>query len=363
MVSVTNRGSQPVWQLSAVMDSANPWFDHREFYFGKIDPGQTRSWSQRVQLHDGYAGELAPVELTFRTPDEDKVLKVEHLVRSEPRPLPRFAYSLVLHDDGTGDSEGNGDGVAEAGEVIDLEIIVKNIGEGDSAEAFARVKNKSGRALDLSKGGIAVGEPRTADGQPCVADSDGCKRVLKPGESFSGRVTFELRDPPDEGAVTAPGTWDLELQVGDNARYDYTTIQRGGFYDYYDLSESLHLAQGQPLDGAQRLPPVIEVTRAPGLEVDGPDTVVSGVVRDDEGIRDVMIFQGEEKVFYRGGDGETTVMPFAVDPRLEPGTNLVYVLARDERGLVATLPIDVWYRPPVATASGSAPPSDGTLTE
>ena len=29
--------------------------------------------------------------------------------------------------------------------------------------------------------------------------------------------------------------------------------------------------------------------------------IISGVVRDDRGVRDVVIFHGEEKVFFRGG--------------------------------------------------------------
>ena len=77
---------------------------------------------------------------------------------------------------------------------------------------------------------------------------------------------------------------------------------------------------------------------------------MSGVVTDDVGVRDVMVFHGEEKVFYRGGEEGTVSIPFTAEPELTPGSNMVYVLARDHRGLSATWSRHTWLEEAESTA-------------
>ena len=59
------------------------------------------------------------------------------------------------------------------------------------------------------------------------------------------------------------------------------------------------------------------------------------------GVRDVVVFQGKDKVFYRGGDADP-VVPFSVEPTLSAGENLFAIIARDDQGLTATRSISVW---------------------
>jgi carboxyl-terminal processing protease len=346
---VRNTGTEPIYQLSATSESDNAWFEHREFYFGRLNPGETRRSPLRVVLHDGYGAEVAPVKLTFRDPDHTDIFKATELLRTEAAELPRFEYTVTLHDDGSGSSKGNKNGIPEVGETIDLEIAITNAGKGASGEGFARVKNRSGRALDLSNGGIQLGDPKDKDGKACEPDSDGCERHLAAGQTYKGRVSFELRAPPEDGK------WKLDLQVGDNARYDYASIQRGGFYDYFQLNETLEMSPGQPLEGRVRTAPAIQVSRRPETSVGAPGVVISGAITDDAGIRDVMVFHGEEKIFYRGGEVGLTTLPFTVEPTLAPGTNLIYLLARDFQGLTASYAIQSWYEAPGTIADVTPP--------
>ena len=48
-------------------------------------------------------------------------------------------------DDGTGESVGDGDGLPESGETIEMRVPVENVGQGSAAGGFVRAKNKSGR--------------------------------------------------------------------------------------------------------------------------------------------------------------------------------------------------------------------------
>jgi len=346
---VTNLGTEPVFQLSAVSTSDNPYLDHREFYFGRLAPGETRRVAARVKLQDGYPTELAAAKIQLRTPDDDDLADVQALVHTQGRPLPAFSYEVALRDDGSGDSKGNGNGIPEVGETIDLQVTVHNIGEGPSGEAFARLRNRAGRSLDLMSGNLDVGEPRDAQGLPCKAGADGCHRVLQPGESWTGALSFALREAPTDGH------WDADLQVGDSGAYDFASIQRGGFFDYFQLEESLELQAGEVFKGALRQPPRIAVTRGPGQESADTTVVVSGLVTDDQGLRDVMIFHGSDKVFYRGGGQGETSLPFSVERPLQPGSNLIVILARDAQGLTATRAVDTWYQAPAAQPQASTP--------
>ena len=336
-LEVTNTGPVPIYQLSAVTASDNPSVDTREFYFGRIDPGETRRYEQKVVLPQGYGDEVTPITITFRDPASPSLWVATELIQTRGKPLPRFAYQLRLVDDGSGESMGDGDGLPEVGEVVEIELTVWNEGEGPSGEAFARLKNRSGRAVDLKNGIIELGMPRTAAGEACEPDTEGCTRTLAPGEEQVARFTFEIREEAEDGA------WDLELLLGDNRAYDYTTISRGGFFDYFQLNEKIALQPDATMETLTRHAPVIEVTRQPLSHADEAQMVISGIVRDDRGVRDVMIFHNEDKVFFRGGSEGGAELPYTVERELLPGLNHLYILARDYQGLSATYAVSSWF--------------------
>ncbi len=335
-IEVTNIGESPVYQVSAITDSENPFLSRREYFFGYIEPGQTRRYVQRIYPHEGLSSTMSPVTLKFRGAGGMEIEKQTGLVKSLSKGLPAFAYSVRLFDDGSGNSKGDGDGLPEVGEVIDLELTVHNTGEGSASGGFARIKNRSGRTLDLQAGSFQLGTVLPKDGEPCDPDNTVCERDLAAGTSDTGRLTFELRELPEAGF------WDLDVQVGDNESFDFSAIQMGGFYDYFQSTEHLVLRPDTPLEERQRNPPAIEISRSAPLESRESDLVLSGVVRDSRGLRDVMVFQDEDKIFYRGGEDGARTMPFSVEPQLEDGLNRVFILVRDDEGLTATRSVEVW---------------------
>lgn len=342
-VAVTNDGTTDLWRVSAVTESDNPWLDEMEFYFGHIPAGETRTAKRRVSLPHGHFDEHSEVRLTLRDPEDDQLAQIVRTFETRGIDLPGFAYRFTLIDDGSEGTRGDGDGLPELGEVVALEVEVQNTGAGVSRDSHARVKNKSGRPLDLEQGNIALGVPRDPSGTPCDVDrDDNCRPTLAAGASHTGRLVFELRDVPEDGA------WALELTVGDNERFDRGTVFRGGFYQYFQLKEELVLEPGKPVDGSWRRPPTIELSRTPALV--SSDAVVSGMVRDDRGVQDVVIFHGEQKVFYRGGEHDP-IVPFTVEPELLKGSNLVAVIARDEQGLVSTRSLSIWNPDPTALSA------------
>lgn len=339
-MTVTNNGTEPIYRLSGVTESENPWLDQAEFYFGLIPPGESRTFRQRVALHEGYPSSESKV--VIRLQDEARNILSEQVarVRAQGRSMPSLGYSIALYDGRDGRGEGNGDGRPEQGEKIELEVTVTNRGEGRTADAFVRLKNRSGRNLDLTEGGFSIGTWLDRSGEPCEELSAGCKPVLEAGESFTGVISFDLSSLPESGE------WDADLWLGDNRAYDYSVIQKGGFYDFFQQEQKLTLRPAEVWQDLDRTAPMIEVSKRPALVSEDGFVVISGLAHAAGGTKDLFVYHGEDKIFYDGGDGETEVKPFTVERRLEPGPHSFYILVRDQHGLTATESVHVWAESP-----------------
>ncbi len=333
---VKNTGDRPVYQLMAVSESSFEWLDGDEFFYGRLDPGETADWPANVQMIDGYRDEVGEVSFHFKDVSGGEVMLSEHLVRTVGQPLPAFEWEFELLDGGVEGSTGDQDGLAEPGEVVALHLTVTNVGSGPSSATFAKVRNRSGADLDLKVGTLELG-------------------VIQPGESTTGDFLFQIRGASPER--------ELSFELGDQERYDYAAVWRGGFYGYFSQSEDLVIPVGRPLNSERREPPSIEVTRMPGLVSEGPQVVISGAARDDSAVRDLIVYhrstEDEGKVFYQGGDTGVTALPFTVDAELDPGWNVFVVLVRDQQGLTAIRSINVWFDPDGKVAANAADPPLG----
>jgi hypothetical protein len=308
-----------------------------------------------------------------------------HPVEVAGTEVPRFGYRLALHDDGSGQSKGDGDGVPEVGEVLDIAIEVTNLSGVAAVNASARLRSKAGPAFDLRSGAVDLGE-------------------LGAGQVGTGRFTLGLRAAPPEGEHS------LELLVGDGDFYDYGAVLRAGFYEYPSTEERIRLPVREPgaardaaLEAAlgdlqvPRQPPQLEVTRRPAGLVGEPWVVISGAVSDDGAVKDVLVYHswqedpirradlkacspgqppvetpaagdcegmgppGEKKVFYRGGAPGVASVPFTVEQQLREGPNTFVFLAHDDRGLSLARSVTVTYRPATAVSAtapaAAAPPA------
>ena len=105
---------------------------------------------------------------------------------------PQFSYSFSLVDDGSGESKGNGDGIPQKGEVIEVAVKLKNIGKGSAVKPFVSLKNKARRYLNLEKGNLEIGTWKTLDGVECTAESADCYNQLAPQEEVEGSLRFSV---------------------------------------------------------------------------------------------------------------------------------------------------------------------------
>lgn len=315
-VTVTNSGDEDVHQVLAVAKSELGFMDGEEFYFGRLAAGESRTWERTLRGVDGQTERVSEVAFQIQDAQGASLGETSERLRVAGTKLPAFAFEVRTRDSGEG-CEGNGDGKADRGETVCLDVTVRNVGEGDSPEVFARLRNRAGRDLDLEVGAVEFG-------------------AVASGGEASGTFRFKLRGEKS--------TLPVELTIGDNQRYDFNGVMRGGFYDYFVQTREFDVVVGEASEFAVS-PPKIEVTREPDTVVGRSQAVLSGVVEDDQGLEDVIVFHGEDKVFYQGGGSSIRSVPFTVDLQLEEGENLLVILSRDSDGLTDIQSLNVFFDP------------------
>src|SRR5690606_34046392 len=138
-----------------------------------------------------------------------------------------YAHQLVDH--------GNGDGLVQRGEPVQLRVTIKNIGKGVAAEPTALLRNASGDGLLLKKarfelGKLAPGESRTVDFTfdvtPALKEDEAGGEMTGYDAALHERVGGKLRYPvrgPAAGPVAASG----HVKVVGNA----TAVREGAAAD------------------------------------------------------------------------------------------------------------------------------------
>jgi carboxyl-terminal processing protease len=389
-VSVKNKGQSPVYQLRAITKSDGPYFDEKELVFGKIMPGETKTATVPLGFCDiegRKAGSTEPLPLdakrVCKVPlDADTradVVKVRFFAEgSEPpqeselrttitaQPQPIFAYTYQIVDN----RPGNGDGQIARGEGATVYMTVKNVGKGKSFESQANLRNLTGDGLLLHNGRFDVSN-------------------LKPGDSRTVAFTFDVLDELQENFVNFElSVTDRDLRVGSSEKVKlpltksplslvkaqgmvsltsaagvrgqplgaapvvaelekgavldrlatfgpYTKVSLGD--DRFGFVETKSLRDGAA--GAVKValkpllshsPPLLEVTPAK-LATRDAKVHIEGQANDTDRVLDAFIFVGARKVFYQSNRKaeDQTKLKFSLDTELQPGVNIITVVARE----------------------------------
>lgn len=185
----TNTGDAPFYRAKALSTSDNGILDAREFIFGKVDPGASRTWSVDIKVpqdmptrHDVVTMAISDAKMAFG--DQGVPVKITGQTR------PHFAFSYEIEDP-------SNDGVFQPGEEIKLKVHVENTGERDSAETLVYLKNFSRDAIYLKRGRTKI------------------EKIPAKGHAET-EFTFEVKKAPEGGAV------ELEVDVYDATFREFT---------------------------------------------------------------------------------------------------------------------------------------------
>lgn len=369
--TVKNVGTTTAYRVRTVLKSDDSLFDENEMVFGKLEPGQSKSYelSVRIPKHMATRTDLIRTELSAQGPIEAEPGKLAVDIAGRARPL--FAYNYQTIDDGEGSNQ---DGRVQPGEKLRMLVKVKNIGAGAALRPQAIIRNGPGQnGVLISKGRfehkeLAPGEEWPVSftyelgpefqGKEYTLELSVVDRVL--GESVGDKIkvkvanegratepasgtatvaksTAALREAPMEGALVvgrAPKGAGFQV-TGRLGAYTRVTLEEGhpAFVSTADLQPG-----GPPkptYEPVWQVTPPVLTAMAP-TTVSNPSVTVKGQATDDNEVRDVFISvwnrdakMPARKVYYLRNSGDPRKLTFAADVPLWPGSNLIQVFARE----------------------------------
>jgi len=302
---VKNVGKTPAFRVHAVVQSDHPAFDEAELVFGRIAPGQSKSYDLLLgePLNAAAHAETTLLHATLIAQDRALRKTAELLVEVAGAPRSTLSFRYQVREAATGS---NRNGRIERGERIEIPVTVTNTGP----DALRRVRTRlvSARSGD----GIAIPAGRFDLGEL--------------GAGSSKTATFAAFVPRTFG----PDHCDLKMAIEPDS----------GDLTEHPIRVEL-LGPASTATGRAASPVSVEVD-APRLTVRGPAVAASDSVRiegtasSDHGVHDVYVKVWNanlkvpiRKVFYQlNKPADSPQMAFETNVPVTRGANFIQVFAR-----------------------------------
>jgi carboxyl-terminal processing protease len=394
-VTVTNKGTQPLYRLNAVTKSDNGMYDNKELVFGKLEPGKSKTavtplgWCETEGYKPGSTQALpkdAPrvcriprdaltradgIKIHFEEARTWAPADAEIRVSTKALEHPEFLYSYQLADN----RKGNGDGRIQRDEEVTMYVTVKNVGKGRSYETQANLRNLSGDGLLLRDGRFDVsnmqpGEVRrvafTFDVQPQLQDAEAKVELSITDRDLREAAVEKIRMPiatpspvaAASGTMKARGTADLFTAADPASRVfgrlppgtAAAVVGKSGDFVKLSLGQNrFGFARAQDLEQGGAAAPVVAFEdrlsqASPSIEIPAPVLATrDGKIQlkvaasDESRLLDAYVFVGSRKIFYKSNrnGADPKKMSFDAELPLRPGVNIVGVYARETPDTVA----------------------------
>jgi carboxyl-terminal processing protease len=402
---ITNKGPGMAGQVRATLKGDDFMFEGREFVFGKIKPGETRSFVVPIKIPKDALTRVDPLHLEVNEEHGAKTQleAMEMTVRVDGPQRPAFSYAYQVIDDGKGD---NGDGLIQRGESVRLHVTVKNIGHGKSNETLAQLRNLSDEGVFINKGRFNVdnlqpGESKSVDftfdvrpeyhGDNVKVEMMVYDAVLR--EFVTDKLSFPVadakqvnaangkiavtaakaeirggaaKDAPLVGTADKGAAFELTGDAGDFWRVKLDAAQPGFIAKTATRESNATIKTASFTPAWQVEPPTLTVQAGAPL-VDTSTIHLSGTARAEHKVADMFIFVSNRtakidrrKVFYssnRKAQNPSEAL-LNVEVPLWPGANFVTVVARESPQVQSQQTLIVQRREPrVASATHAKPES------
>lgn len=366
--SATNKGPDTIYRLLAVTESDNSALDGVEIPFGRLAPGQTKSWQAKFDIPAWTYSRNDEVQLVFKSPSDLNIPGHSFEVTTTGTQKPRFAYNYEVIDDGRLDTEGDGDSRLEKGETGAIFFKLRNVGKGVSENTVVNLKNLSGDSIFLDKGRVEF-------------------KDFKPGTTRSGNFHFKINKEEEEIDfelqlieekfrdvqvidITIPGSSgdeDFEKTENHAVMLGDETPVRGGSYSkapvlgtaskdtsfksvlknekwvkvrhgelehgWIEMDQVLMSGNGSnsgKFKDAYNNPPVLTL-REPPMVTKGNTILIRGKAFDRDTMENISLFKGDDKIGLIAPNEKEYEFSFRVE--LDKGINVLNVVGKDSTGL------------------------------
>lgn len=304
ILEVTNEGIAPFHRLRAVSESGDGLLSNRQFFFGRVMPGETRSWRVPVKIPAYVASGVRQVKFNFMA-DGEVPAPTAAGVAIQSGSEPSLELEVSYQDQGPHGSTGDNNRAVEPGETVKILSRLRNVGSGPTGEVTLMLRNPARKELELKDARMVI--------QP-----------LAPGESREVVLTFERLATPPEPSQDSNAPLQVTLQAADPT---------------YNTRLERILDFGQPWSGWLKMvaPRVLLSSNLPLHTLTAEHILLAGQVQGQNGIRQLSIFRGRHKVQRLLPSLQSaqpvTSFPFQADIALLPGPNRLELVSEDEVGL------------------------------
>ena len=157
--TVKNTGTGTAYRVLPRITGDDPVFEDTELPIGKVGPGETKTFTAKMQVPKDALDRVDRLGLEVREARNASARVTPTQVRIDAAPRPVFAYAYQLVD------EGNGDGLVQRGEQYKLQVEVKNTGAGATQDTEVLLRNATGDGVVLDKSRISLKETPLLPGQ------------------------------------------------------------------------------------------------------------------------------------------------------------------------------------------------------
>ncbi len=384
-ITVTNNGEGDFYQLRGMSESKNLFLDKHEFVFGKVEKGTSKTATKTIKIPQSSLSRKDELIIKFAELNDNVPDDLKSTISIDALPKPVFSYSYQIIDEGEG-LTGNGDGIIQRGEVVDLVLFVKNSGKGTSEKNIIALRELSQKEVYIERGKMELGELKAGESKSLKLKLS-VRDTLKVdnfsvdltiadttfGSRISGKLEFNV-DLTNNGEKIQ--STEKALKVADNnipiyggkspstpviAYANSGTVlmadkesqswyrvkmpeDRFGWIlsDKAELSNVAYTSQQKAPDLIlQNILPVIELdTQNPHETFREEHISLAGTVKDDNAIKYVYILVNDDKVFYKSNRGveetDKSTLSFASDIPLEDGPNVISIVTKDDQDLLST---------------------------
>ena len=99
-VEVENTGLEPLYRLSATTESQNLIASGKELIYGKLNPGEKKVWSTKIEIPKWALTREDKVSLKFEDSHKSTIPDYDFNVKINALPRPLYAYNYEIVDDG-----------------------------------------------------------------------------------------------------------------------------------------------------------------------------------------------------------------------------------------------------------------------
>ncbi len=373
--TLKNIGTTTIYQAHSRTKSADRTFDDTEMLFGKIEPGETKTWTSHVKVRNAAIDRLNYLKFEVTDASKTPVNARPIKLRIKAAERPTFAYSHQILD------LGNGDGLVQAKEQHKLRITVRNTGAGIAKDTVALIRNASGKDLKLEKArfdleSLRPGESKTVDFLFTVAAKPKDSVVVVElqvydtalGETVSEKLRYPLRaasagPTPARGNVRITQSSSVFEGASDSSAFiakaakgsvvqvtgkqgKWLRVNLGKDQPGFILSENTKKTKSAPklsgIDARMQVTPPVLSLQVASYETSSATYSLKGKVVDDSKVEDVYVFVSNReakvesrKVFYRSNraGAKANELSFDAEIPLWPGSNSITVVARESDGV------------------------------